>query len=217
MNNDGNVIVIIGRRETGKSVLVRDVLFSHQDIPFGTILSGKDCYSDIVPKSFMHNEYTSSSIHKILNRQKTILKENLDDTKVDPRHVVIFDGCFHDARWTSDAFIHELIMHAIDYKILLVITLTYPLGIQPHLRNSINYIFILQENVTNNRRRIYENYASLFPSFHDFCIALDGCTNEYDCLVIDNTSKSTKIEDRIFYYNVKQHSDFQLGAKEFWN
>ena len=31
--NQGPVIVLIGRRDTGKSFLVRDLLYYHQDIP----------------------------------------------------------------------------------------------------------------------------------------------------------------------------------------
>ena len=37
--NSGPVIVLIGRRDTGKSFLVRDLLFYHQDIPIGTVIS----------------------------------------------------------------------------------------------------------------------------------------------------------------------------------
>ena len=42
--NKGPVIVMIGRRDTGKSFLVRDLLFYHQDIPIGTVMSGKQYY-----------------------------------------------------------------------------------------------------------------------------------------------------------------------------
>ena len=38
----GPVIVLIGRRDTGKSYLVRDLLFYHQDIPIGTVISGTE-------------------------------------------------------------------------------------------------------------------------------------------------------------------------------
>ena len=37
--NKGPVIVLIGRRDTGKSFLVRDLLYYHQDIPIGTVKS----------------------------------------------------------------------------------------------------------------------------------------------------------------------------------
>ena len=40
--NKGPVIVLIGRRDTGKSYLVRDLLFHHQDIPIGTVISGTE-------------------------------------------------------------------------------------------------------------------------------------------------------------------------------
>ena len=38
--NKGPVVVLIGRRDTGKSFLVRDLLYYHQDIPIGTVISG---------------------------------------------------------------------------------------------------------------------------------------------------------------------------------
>ena len=37
--NSGPVIVLIGRRDTGKSYLVRELLYYHQDIPIGTVIS----------------------------------------------------------------------------------------------------------------------------------------------------------------------------------
>jgi len=37
--NKGPVVVLIGRRDTGKSFLVEDLLFYHQDIPIGTVIS----------------------------------------------------------------------------------------------------------------------------------------------------------------------------------
>jgi len=40
--NKGPVIVMIGRRDTGKSFLVRDLLYHHQDVPIGTVISGTE-------------------------------------------------------------------------------------------------------------------------------------------------------------------------------
>ena len=36
------VCVFIGKRETGKSFLVRDLLYYHQDVPIGTVISGTE-------------------------------------------------------------------------------------------------------------------------------------------------------------------------------
>ena len=103
------------------------------------------------------------------------------------------------------------------WKVLLVITMQYPLGIPPSLRTNVDYLFILRENILNNRRRIYENYASMFPTFEAFCSDLDSCTENYECLVIDNNSKSNRLRDQIFWYRTDTHGDFKLGSKEFWD
>jgi hypothetical protein len=58
--NKGPVIVLIGRRDTGKSFLVKDLLYHHQDIPVGLVISGTEIvnnfYSQIVPKLFIHQK-----------------------------------------------------------------------------------------------------------------------------------------------------------------
>ena len=54
MKHQGPVIVLIGRRDTGKSFLVRDLLYYQQDIPIGTVISGTEAgngfYGNMVPK-----------------------------------------------------------------------------------------------------------------------------------------------------------------------
>jgi hypothetical protein len=92
----------------------------------------------------------------------------------------------------------------------------YPLGIPPMLRTNIDYVFILRENYIANRKRIYENYAGMFPTFESFCQVMDQCTENYECLVINNNSKSNKLFDQVFWYKADNHGDFKLGSKEFW-
>ena len=71
--------MLIGRRDTGKSFLVRDLLFYHRDIPIGTVISGTEAgngfYGQHVPKLFIHDEYNSGIIENVLKRQKQVLKQ----------------------------------------------------------------------------------------------------------------------------------------------
>ena len=223
--NKGPVIVLIGRRDTGKSFLVRDLLFHHQDIPIGTVISGTEAgnqfYSNHIPKLFIHEEYNSAIIENILKRQKTVMKQinkeqaNYGRCSIDPRAFVILDDCLYDAGWTKDKLMRLLFMNGRHWKIMLVITMQYPLGIPPNLRTNIDYVFILREPYISNRKRIYDNYAGMFPTFESFCQVMDQCTENYECLVVDNNSKSNKLEDQIFWYKADAHSDFKLGNKEY--
>ena len=224
--NKGPVVVLIGKRDTGKSFLVRDLLYYQQEIPIGTVISGTEegngFYAKMVPKLFVHNEYNTAIIENILKRQRTVLKqikkemETYKRSTIDPRAFVILDDCLYDATWTRDKMMRLLFMNGRHWKVMLVITMQYPLGIPPTLRTNIDYVFILRENYIANRKRIYENYAGMFPTFESFCQVMDQCTENYECLVINNNSKSNKLQDQVFWYKADSHNDFRLGSKEFW-
>jgi len=224
--NKGPVVVLIGRRDTGKSYIVRDLLFHHQDIPIGTVISGTESgngfYSQHIPKLFIHDEYNTSIIENILKRQKQVLKqikreiESYKKSSIDPRAFVILDDCLYDASWTRDKMMRLLFMNGRHWKIMLIITMQYPLGIPPNLRTNIDFVFILREPYIKNRRIIHENYAGMFPTFESFSQIMDQCTENYECLVINNNSKSNKLQDQIFWYRAEPHGHFKLGSKEFW-
>jgi hypothetical protein len=222
----GPVIVLIGRRDTGKSFLVRDLLYYHQDIPIGTVISGTEegngFYGKLVPKLFIHNEYNTAIIENILKRQRGVLKqikkemEQFNRSTIDPRTFVILDDCLYDNTWARDKMMRLLFMNGRHWKVMLLITMQYPLGIPPTLRTNIDYVFILREPYIANRKRIYENYAGMFPTLESFSQVMDQCTENYECLVINNNSKSNKLQDQVFWYKADAHNDFRLGSKEFW-
>ncbi len=225
--NKGPVVVLIGRRDTGKSFLVNDLLYHHQDIPLGCVISGTEAgngfYGRIVPKLFIHHEYNTSIIENILKRQKSVLKEMQKHEEVykkkspiDPRAFVIMDDCLYDDKWARDKMMRLLFMNGRHWKIMLVITMQYPLGVPPNLRTNIDYVFILREPYKSNRERIWQNYAGMFPTFEAFNQVMDQCTENFECLVIDNNSKSNKLTEQIFWYKAQPRSNFRLGSKEFW-
>ena len=224
--NKGPVIVLIGRRDTGKSYLVRDLLYYHQDIPIGTVISGTEAgngfYSEHVPKLFIHEEYNSAIVENILKRQRSVLKQVKKEmaaykrSTIDPRTFVILDDCLYDNKWAKDKMMRLMFMNGRHWKIMLIITMQYPLGVPPNLRTNIDYVFILREPYITNRKRIFENYAGMFPTFESFCQVMDQCTEHYECLVINNNSKSNKLQDQIFWYKADPHGPFRLGSKEFW-
>ncbi len=222
----GPVVVLIGRRDTGKSFLVRDLLYYHQDIPIGTVISGTEegngFYGKLVPKLFIHNEYNTAIIENILKRQRSVLKqikkevETFKRSTIDPRTFVILDDCLYDNTWSRDKMMRLLFMNGRHWKVMLIITMQYPLGIPPALRTNIDYVFILREPYIANRKRIFENYAGMFPTFESFCQVMDQCTENYECLVINNNAKSNKLQEQVFWYKADSHNDFKLGSKEFW-
>ena len=230
---DDSVVVMIGKRNTGKSFLCKDLLYYKQDIPVGTVISATEVansfYSAMVPSLFIHESYQEPIISKAMDRQKRVIEKNTSSSnivmggnnfntkKIDPRAFLILDDCLYDNSWTKSTNIRSLFMNGRHYKMLFLITMQYGLGIPPVLRTNIDYVFLLRENIQRNRKLLYDNYAGMFPNFEMFCSVLDQCTENYECLVICNCAKSNQIEDQVFWYKADQHSPFRLGSKEVWD
>ena len=223
--NDDKVVVLIGKRDTGKSFLVQDLLFYHKTISIGAAISGTEganCfYGNIIPKVFIHEEYTPEIIFKFLTRQKLIKKQihreiKRGKQKTDPRAFLILDDCLYDNSWTKDKNIRSCFMNGRHYNILFLITMQFVLGMPPNLRTNVDFIFILRDTIVSNRRRLYDHWAGMFPTFEVFCQVMDQCTENYECLVIHNNAKSNKLEDQVFWYKAEPHEEFKIGASEFW-
>ena len=219
---DDSVVVLIGKRNTGKSYLTKYILYNNKSIPVGTVISGtegaNEFYSAIVPPVFIHEEYTPLILNNVLKRQKIIMKKYNKENKknLDPRAFLILDDCLYDNTWQKDKNIRSCFMNGRHYKLMFILTMQFALGIPPNLRTNVDFVFILRENIWSNRKRLYDHYAGMFPTFEMFCETMDQCTENFECLVIDNTSKSNKIEDQVYWYKADKAPNFKIGAPAFW-
>jgi hypothetical protein len=223
---DDAVVVFIGRRGTGKSWLIKDLMWYKQRFPIGTVISGTEganaFYSTIVPSLFIHEEFNSSIISNVLKRQDMLTKQIRREKEagrpcaIDRRSFIVMDDCMYDNKWISDKFIRSLFMNGRHYGLLYILALQYVMGIPPVLRGQVDYVFILRENQVAARRRIYEQFAGIFPTFELFCQIMDQCTENYECLVIHNGAKTNRIEDCVFWYKAEPHADFKIGSRDYW-
>ena len=218
---DDKVVVLIGKRDTGKSFLCKDILYHHQDIPVGQVISGTEganqFYSQLVPKLFIHDEFKTEIVHNMLKRQKMMIEKiNSGESGLDPRAFLILDDCLYDNTWAKDKWMRSVFMNGRHFKLLFLLTMQYALGVPPNLRTNVDYIFILRENYVSNRKRLYEHYAGMFPSFEMFCQVMDQCTENQECLVINNNAKSNKLCDQVFWYKAEERPAFKIGADQYW-
>ena len=103
------VCVFIGKRETGKSFLVKDLLYYHRNLPLGTVISGTEgankFYGNMIPEIFIHEEYTSQIVDNVMKRQKKIVKKTMKEIEVykksniNPSAFLILDDCLYDQTW----------------------------------------------------------------------------------------------------------------------
>ena len=232
----GSTCVLIGKRNSGKTFLIKDILFHKRNIPIGTIISQTESnngnFEEHMPSTFIHEKYTSSILKDVFKKQKNNidsecakypnqLKKNVVEHMkkyIKNYCFVLLDDCLSDAKvWKNDDYIKKIFYEGRHSLIFFLLTMQIPLGIPPGLRGNIDFTFITLVNNANDKKKIYENYAGCFENINDFKTVLDDCTEGYKCLVIDNTSRSNKIEDQVFWYEAKDNGAFKLCSEDTWN
>lgn len=216
-------IVMIAKRGSGKSFICRDIIYHYRKIPGGVVISPTDkmsaFYSWFFPELYIHYEITEELLKNILRRQvlmrqKHDVKKKLG-RKVDPSSILIMDDCLSKKKtWARLQSITEILMNGRHYKLTYLLTMQSPMGLEPDLRLNFDYVFLLKDDSFTNKKKLYENYASIFPNIHIFTKAFESCTSDYRAMVVDNRKPADKISDKIYWFKAQDRT-FTFGSKRF--
>ena len=214
---DDSIVAYIGKRRSGKSFCLKDMLYHLKDIPCGTVISPTEKYNpffaDFIPKTYHHDEYNDIIVKDIHKRQEMLIKKKIPGA--DERFFLILDDCLADNSWAKSKWIRSVFMNGRHLKLFFVFTSQYPLGVPPNLRGNIDYSFLMHERNYQNRRKLFDCYASVFPSFDDFCKTMDSL-EEFECLVIKNTGNTSNLEDCVFWYKATDRGEYKMGCEQYW-
>ena len=219
------ICVFIGRRGTGKSQLVTDILYHQRKIPMGVVMSGteesNEHYKSYVPDSFIYGQYEPEVIKKVINHQQKVVKKMTPKQKEDfsdpSRSVfVLLDDCMFDNKWTRDRDMRCIFMNGRHYRIFFMLTIQYVMDLPPSLRGQCDYIFVCRENIVENKKKLWQHLFGIFPDYETFNQVLIQCTENYECLVLNVRSTSNKIEDTVFWYKAKIGRKFKIGSPAMW-
>jgi len=219
-------IVMIAKRGSGKSWVTKAIMMHFNSIPCGIVIAPTDrmnsFYNDFFPDSYIHYQYQSKIITKILDRQTQMIDKQQAKKKqgknLDVRTFIIMDDCLGDKKsWVRDAPILELLFNGRHYQIMYILTMQFPLGITPELRSNFDYIFLLKEDFISNQKKLFDHYAGMFPNFDSFRQVFSALTADFGCMVIDNRRKASNPLERLFWYKAPDlaNQKCMMGGKQF--
>jgi hypothetical protein len=141
-------------------------------------------YKEFVPDSFIYGDYEPDVVERVINRQREIVKKAKGDEKnsIHNNVFMLLDDCMYDNKWTRHEIMRCVFMNGRHYRILFLLTLQYCMDLPPSLRGQIDYLFILRENIIQNRKKLYDHFFGIFPTFDSFNEVLNQCTENYECL-----------------------------------
>ncbi len=217
--NINPVIAIIGNRMAGKTWLTKDLMNKmSSNIDDITIFKLSQCKEynikhNHTQKVINHKQiYKPELIKNMIERKQYEMHKEKNGTGYNIKNnLVVLDNITDDSSIFRNEYIKQLFMNGRHYKTSLIITVKYALNIPPSLRVNIDYIFIFKDNILANKQRYFDHYARIFPTFEMFCQVMDACTKNYECLVIDNTTISNKLEDMIYWYKAEEVDEIRIG------
>ena len=214
---DGAICGVVGRRGSGKSVIIKDLLYyKRNSLPCGIVMSGTEAgngyFSQFIPEIFVFEDFNGPALEKLVERQKKAAKKG----SIGKVFVVLDDLAF-DSSIMKKQIIRFIFMNGRHLNIFLIFSSQYvsDLG-PPAIRANIDVLFVCREAIQANRWRLYNMFFGCFETFEDFNKVLNACTEDYGVLVLDNTKLSNNVGDCVFHFRAKMRDDFRMGSRSFW-
>ena len=111
------IVVVIGKRGTGKSTLVTDLLSHHKSIPHGIVMSATEesngHWAQYVPELFIYNDFDREAVERLINHQRRQAKRGARAKSA----FILADDCMYDKAFTKDVLIRGIFMNGRHWKV----------------------------------------------------------------------------------------------------
>ena len=213
-----SLICILGKRNTGKSTLMCDIMSKLQRVDIALAMSPTEStikdLKNFIPPCFVHQKFSEKKISDLLELQGKAVEKGKDTNAL-----LVFDDMAYKRSHMTNTAITFLAYNGRHRRCYAIFTCQYAMMMPPSLRNNIDLLIILKENLPSARRKIYDQYFGLL-SFKEFNVLMDQSTSNYECLIIDNSKASNKVEDICFWYKAEklvEEQNFTLCNPVYWS
>jgi hypothetical protein len=217
------VVLLVGKRGTGKSTLLKDIMYNVREhlhcgiafCPTEDSVEGTDGLASFIPAPLIHDVYKPQVLDRMLNFQKkSVKKVGKEKTK---RQFVILDDVMFDKKAIRGTEMRQTMMNGRHRRIFLINAVQYLCDLSPDLRTNVDVVFCLKENILSNKERLWKHFFGVIPDFQTFCQTMDALTSDFGAMVLNNRTRSTKLEDNVFWYKATPKlPSFQLCHPSFW-
>lgn len=206
-------VVVLARRNSGKSVWIRDILYHlhRQKFPRVVVFSGTEesnhFYGSHIPPAYIHDHFDLDKLAEIVATQKQVvsavrdLEEKLGrPTGIDTRLLLILDDCVYQRHVLSNEIVRSIFFNGRHHDISLFLTSQYLMLIPIEQRGNIDFIVCLKEPVPKNKAKLYDSFFGVFPDRRTFNFVFDTLTADYCSIVFDNTVPDIQPENSVKWY-----------------
>lgn len=196
----GTISLFQGRRNAGKSTLLRQAMYWMRDKVDLTIAvtptqSSAEMFRTMMPASCVHDQgFDTSIVETLLATQRELIAAGRR-----PRNVLlILDDCSFDSKKWKEKPIADLARNGRHCHITVMLTSQYAMDLGPDLRSQIDLVYALRDPIISNRKRLSQCYFGMLP-FAEFSAAFEACTENYGAIVLDQTVNTNDATSCVFW------------------
>jgi hypothetical protein len=211
-------ILILGKRNSGKSVTVNDIVSNlAQLFPLVIAMSGSEkmngFYKKILPEMLVYDDVYVNKIRDLISRQEKFIQKidsgHAKYNNCNPNAALILDDCIHNKEWTKDESARYLSYAGRHIKLTVIIASQELKALPPGMRANFDYVFISRMDSGDELDKIRKAFFACIRNKKDFDQIFNKYTDDYKFIVVDQMTKSTDPLDKIFWYK----SDINLKPK----
>ena len=109
----GAVVLVIGRRGSGKSIISADLASFQRDCMRGICISASEkanpFWKPYIPSCFIYHEYSDAATKKLFRMQAQVKKEKGYNEPA----FAIYDDCMFDRSFMKSKFIRQVFMNGV--------------------------------------------------------------------------------------------------------
>lgn len=212
------VILLIGRRRSGKTVTTLNIMrhFSNQ-CKFALAFVGSNStvvdFSKHMPSTFIYTDMDMDVLQSLIDKQNAVSR-----TRTPDRVLVIIDDLAYGNFFKSQQ-IKQLVCNGRHLGITLIITTQYLRVCPPIFRANVDIVFAAQEKSTAYRKALFENFSICFRSWFDFDRTYRELTKDYTMMILVTCSgnPSDRVEDNVFWLKSPFPTPpFRINANGRW-
>jgi hypothetical protein len=214
---ESRIMFIIGKRHTGKSVLMKDVLYHMPRPDYCLAMAPTEdtlkMYREIVPECCIFDHFDQEKLEATVSLQKELVARGKKRTVL-----IILDDCLYQKNVLKSNAMRSIFFNGRHDNIGLVCAAQYMMDVDVSLRTNIDYIFTMRENILVNRQKLYRYYFGQFEKYDEFEKVFAACTQDYKCLVLDGTVAVTLVPtDSVMWYKASvEIPEFKLCRSIYW-
>jgi len=211
------ISLVVGRRGSGKSVLLRDLLYHMRDrfdygIAMCPTMESSMMLRSCMPSGCVFDRFVQNKVEQLVSLAQDYALRGKEKS-----FLLVLDDCMYDKSIARQPTFRNIFYNGRHFRLSVLILMQYSVDLLPELRAQIDYVFACREPILTNKIKLHRMFFGVFGTFEDFCNVLDKCTRNFELLVLDNTASSNAIQDCVSWYkSALELPEFRLCAPVFY-